>query len=52
MKACVFPMFLAMIKVVATLLRNAPHNIHLYDVKFRFLDDMILLSSANRENRR
>ncbi|CAF4275951.1 unnamed protein product, partial [Rotaria sp. Silwood2] len=42
----------AMIKVIATLLRNSPDNIHLYDIKSRFLDDMILLSSASRENRR
>ncbi|CAF4550014.1 unnamed protein product [Rotaria sp. Silwood2] len=41
-----------MIKVIATLLRNSPDNIHLYDIKSRFLDDMILLSSASRENRR
>lgn len=43
---------LAMIKVVATLLRNSPDNIHLYDIKLRFLDDLILLASASRENRR
>ncbi|CAF1181559.1 unnamed protein product [Rotaria sp. Silwood1] len=42
----------AMIKVIATLLRNSPDNIYLYDIKSRFLDDMILLSSASRENRR
>ncbi|CAF0884401.1 unnamed protein product [Adineta ricciae] len=42
----------AMIKVIATLLRNSPDNIHLYDIKSRFLDDMILLSSSSRENRR
>jgi len=41
-----------MIKVIATLLRNSPENIHVYDIKLRFLDDMILLSSASRENRR
>jgi hypothetical protein len=41
-----------MIKVIATLLRNSPDNIHLYDIKSRFLDDMILLASASRENRR
>ena len=41
-----------MIKVVATLLRNSPDNIHLYDIKLRFLDDLILLASASRENRR
>ena len=41
-----------MIKVIATLLRNSPDNVHLYDIKARFLDDMILLSSASRENRR
>jgi len=43
---------LAMIKVIATLLRNAPDNIHLYDIKLRFLDDLILLSSTSRDNRR
>ncbi|CAF3646186.1 unnamed protein product [Rotaria socialis] len=42
----------AMIKVIATLLRNSPDNVHLYDIKSRFLDDMILLSSSSRENRR
>ncbi|CAF4288942.1 unnamed protein product, partial [Adineta steineri] len=42
----------AMIKVIATLLRNSPDNIYLYDIKSRFLDDMILLSCASRENRR
>ncbi|CAF4931711.1 unnamed protein product [Rotaria sp. Silwood1] len=42
----------AMIKVIATLLRNAADNIHLYDIKLRFLDDLILLASASRENRR
>ncbi|UJR15136.1 hypothetical protein I4U23_002101 [Adineta vaga] len=42
----------AMIKVIATLLRNSPDNIYLYEIKSRFLDDMILLSSASRENRR
>ncbi|CAF3354928.1 unnamed protein product [Rotaria sp. Silwood2] len=37
----------SMIKVIATLLGNSPDNIHLYDMKSRFLDDMIfLLSSA------
>lgn len=41
-----------MIKVIATLLRNSPDNVHLYDIKCRFLDDMILLSSASRDNRR
>jgi hypothetical protein len=40
-----------MIKVIATLLRNSPDNVHLYEIKSRFLDDMMLLSS-NRENRR
>ena len=40
-----------MIKVIATLLRNSPDNVHLYEIKSRFLDDMILLSSS-RENRR
>jgi len=44
--------FLAMIKVICTLLRNAPDNIHLYDIKLHFLDDLILLSSTSRENRR
>ncbi|CAF3819244.1 unnamed protein product [Rotaria sp. Silwood1] len=43
---------LTMIKVIATLLRNAADNIHLYDIKLRFLDDLILLASASRENRR
>ena len=43
---------LAMLKVIATLLRNSSDNIHLYDIKFRFLDEMILLSSVSRENRR
>jgi hypothetical protein len=43
---------IAMIKVIATLLRNSTDNIHLYDIKSRFLDDLILLSSASRENRR
>ncbi|CAF4961274.1 unnamed protein product [Rotaria sp. Silwood1] len=38
--------------VIATLLRNAADNIHLYDIKLRFLDDLILLASASRENRR
>ncbi|CAF2822016.1 unnamed protein product [Rotaria sp. Silwood2] len=42
----------AMIKVIATLLRHAADNIHLYDIKLRFLDDLILLASASRENRR
>jgi len=41
-----------MIKVIGTLLRNAPDNIHLYDIKLHFLDDLILLSSTSRENRR
>ena len=41
-----------MIKVIATLLRNSPDNIHLYDIKLRFLDDLILLASTSRENRR
>ena len=41
-----------MIKVIATLLRNSPDNLNLYDIKYRFLDDMILLSSGSRENRR
>jgi len=41
-----------MIKVIATLLRNSPDNIHLYDIKLHFLDDLILLASASRENRR
>jgi hypothetical protein len=41
-----------MIKVIAILLRNSPDNIHLYEIKSRFLDDMILLSSSSRENRR
>ncbi|CAF3390500.1 unnamed protein product [Rotaria sp. Silwood1] len=35
-----------MIKVIAILLQNSPDNIHLYDIKSRFLDDVILLSSA------
>ena len=48
----VFLLPLAMIKVIATLLRNSPDNIHLYDIKLHFLDDLILLSSASRENRR
>ncbi|CAF3880706.1 unnamed protein product [Rotaria sp. Silwood2] len=39
------------IKVIATLLRNSPDNIHLYAIKSRFLDHMILLSLASRENR-
>lgn len=43
---------LAMVKVVATLLRNSPDNIHLYDIKLRFLDDLILLTGSSRENRR
>lgn len=47
-----FIIYLAMIKVIATLLRNAQENIHLYDIKLRFLDDLILLASASRENRR
>jgi hypothetical protein len=42
----------ALIKVIATLLRNSPDNVHLYDIKSRFLDDLILLSSTSRENRR
>ncbi|CAF4308924.1 unnamed protein product, partial [Adineta steineri] len=42
----------AMIKVIATILRTITDNIHLYDIKLRFLDDLILLSSASRENRR
>ncbi|CAF1553998.1 unnamed protein product, partial [Rotaria sp. Silwood1] len=29
------------------LLRNAADNIHLYDIKLRFLDDLILLASAS-----
>jgi hypothetical protein len=41
-----------MIKVIATLLRNAPDNIHLCDIKKQYLDDLILLSSTSRENRR
>ncbi|CAF3437369.1 unnamed protein product [Rotaria sp. Silwood1] len=41
----------SMIKVIAILLQNSPDNIHLYDIKSRFLDDVILLSSASRENR-
>ncbi len=41
-----------MIKVIATLLRNSPDNIHLYDIKLHFLDDLILLASVSRENRR
>lgn len=41
-----------MIKVIATLLRNATDNVHLYEIKSRFLDDLILLSSSSRENRR
>lgn len=44
--------FLAMIKVIATLLRDIPDSIHLYDIKIRFLDDLLLLSSTSRENRR
>ncbi|CAF4991678.1 unnamed protein product [Rotaria sp. Silwood1] len=36
----------SMIKVIAILLQNSPDNIHLYDIKSRFLDDVILLSSA------
>jgi len=44
--------YIAMIKVIATLLRNSPDNIYLYDIKSRFLDDLILLSSSSRENRR
>ncbi|CAF4789818.1 unnamed protein product [Rotaria sp. Silwood1] len=42
----------AMIKVIATLLRNEADNIHLYDIKLRFLDDLVLLAFASRENRR
>ncbi|CAF3278946.1 unnamed protein product [Rotaria socialis] len=42
----------AMIKVIATLLRHASDNIHQYDIKLRFLDDLILLASASRDNRR
>ena len=42
----------AMIKVISTLLRNSPDNIHIYDIKYRFLDDLILLSSVSHENRR
>jgi len=41
-----------MVKVIGTLLRNSPDNIHLYDIKLHFLDDLILLSSTSRENRR
>lgn len=41
-----------MIKVIATLLRHSPDNVYLYDIKSRFLDDLILLSAASRENRR
>ena len=41
-----------MIKVIATLLRNSPDKTHLYDIKCQFLDDMILLSSTSRDNRR
>jgi hypothetical protein len=41
-----------MIKVIGTLLRNSPDNIHLYDIKLHFLDDLILLASVSRENRR
>ncbi|CAF1665852.1 unnamed protein product, partial [Adineta ricciae] len=42
----------SMIKVIATLLRDIPDSIHLYDIKIRFLDDLLLLSSTSRENRR
>ena len=44
--------FLAIIKVISTLLRNAPETMHLYDIKLRFIDDLILLASASHENRR
>jgi hypothetical protein len=41
-----------MIKVIGTLLRNSPDNVHLFDIKLHFLNDLIILSSISRENRR
>ncbi|CAF0746128.1 unnamed protein product [Didymodactylos carnosus] len=42
----------AMIKVIATLLRNSPDNLHLYEIKMRYLEDLIALSVDSRDNRR